>query len=282
MKIDANYFKIRVFAFDHAEVGSWWNFKGHVSPFARIFLITEGEQTVSFDGKSYLQKSNQIALVPPYTPVDYVCDDFCKQYYFIFTCMLPNGKDLFADYAFPHLLDAEPWQLEMCKVLLEKLPDYGLRNSDANTNKYNHQIFKATTQEIELGQKLALHGLVGMLFSSFAAGATERQNSIRFVQTFQHIESHLDSDLSLTTLADIEQLSVSYFSDQFHLVTGVRPSEYIAKKRENRARELLTTTDLTLAEVASRIGFSDLSYFYRFFKKRTGQTARAYQKQSEL
>ena len=277
MNIDANYFKIRLFAFDCKTVGKWWDFKGHISPFARIFLIEDGEQTVSFDDETYRQKAGHLSLIPPYTPVDYHCSDRCQQHYFIFTCQLPNGKDLFADYEFPYLLDAQDWQLEGCKMLHKLLPNYGLSNVNADTNDFNQRILESTTQEVNLEQKLAGQGLVSMLFSSFAAEARERTSSIRFVKTFQYIEEHLDSDLSLSALANLEGLSLSYFSDQFHLHAGVRPTEYIAQKRENRARELLTTTDLSLPEIAENIGFHDVSYFYRFFKKRTGFTAKSYQ-----
>jgi len=41
MKLDINHLKIKVFAFDRFQVGSWWNFKNHISPFARIFLIID-------------------------------------------------------------------------------------------------------------------------------------------------------------------------------------------------------------------------------------------------
>lgn len=277
MLIDANYFKIRLFAFDCKTVGSWWDFRGHISPFARIFLIEKGEQNVSFDGETYLHKAGHLALIPPYTPVDYSCMEFCRQHYFIFTCQLPNGKDLFADYTFPHLLEAETWQLEMCKSLLKLLPNYGLDNVDADKDDFNQQIFESTTQVLNLEQKLAGQGLVSILFSSFAVGAKERVSSVRFVKTFQFIESNLEADLSLTALAEIEGLSLNYFSDQFYLHTGVRPSEYIAQKRENRAKELLTTTKMSLPEVAKKIGITDPCYFSRFFKKRTGHTVRSYQ-----
>lgn len=276
MEIDSNYFKIRLFAFDFKEVGSWWNFKGHISPFARIFVIRKGTQTVTFDGKEYKQRANHVALVPPYTPVDYYCKNYCEQFYFIFTCQLPNGRDLFADFTFPWLMKAEPWQLNMSEYLIGKYPHYGLQNVDADTDDFNRSILEATSQSVNLEQKLAAQGLVAMLLSSFANGVEERVSSVRFVKTFQYIEENLKSDLSLGVLAELEGLSISYFSDQFFLYAGVRPSEYIAQKRENRARDLLTTTNLPLADVAVQIGFPDISYFFRFFKKRTGVTPRSY------
>jgi len=99
---------------------------------------------------------------------------------------------------------------------------------------------------------------------------------IRFSKAFQYIENNLHSELSLEKLSEIENLSKGYFSDQFFEYTGVRPTEYIAQKRETKARELLTTTSMPLPEIACRIGIPDPSYFFRFFKKRVGVTARKY------
>ena len=276
MNIDVNHLKIRVYAFSSADVADWWDFKNHISPFARIFLIQAGEQSVSFRGKDYVLRKNDLALVPPFTPVDYCCREFCQQYYFIFSCRLPNGKDLFTDYQFPYHLVAEPWQHALCSQLLSILPNFGLENADANSKDFNQLIFETKPEDTTLEQKFAAQGVVNMLMSVFAKGAHESHRLIRFAKAFQYIENNLSGNLSLHTLSDIEGMSCTYFSDQFHHHTGIRPSEYIAQKRENKARELLTTTTLSLPEVAERIGFPDTSYFFRFFRKRTGQTPKNY------
>ena len=276
MKLDINHLKIKVFAFDRYQVGSWWDFKNHISPFARIFLILDGKQTVSFQGKDHHQKKGSLLLIPPYTPVDYFCDDFCVQYYFIFTCRLPNGKDIFTDCQFPTALQAESWHYDLSQRLLDDLPNLGLASVDANHKNFNPLIFDTQLEDLSLQQKFAAQGVVSLLMSTFAVGAQKSQELIRFSQAFQYIENNLDSELSLEKLSEIENLSKGYFSDQFFEYTGIRPTEYIAQKRETKARELLTTTSLPLAEIATRIGIPDLSYFFRFFKKRVGVTARKY------
>ncbi|MCP5534860.1 MAG: helix-turn-helix transcriptional regulator [Akkermansiaceae bacterium] len=276
MKIDVNHLKIRVYAFDMVNVGDWWNFKNHISPFARIFLIRQGEQIVSFGGTDYRHRANSLALVPPFTPVSYHCRDACLQDYFVFSCRLPNGKDLFTDYKFPYHLEAEKWHYALCDQLIQVLPNFGLQNVNADSDNFNQLIFETKSKDATLHQKFAAQGVVSLLMSSFAVGAEISHQLIRFARAFQYIENNLARDLSLSALSEIEGMSRTYFSDQFHHHTGVRPSEYIAQKRENKARELLTTTNLRLPEIAEKVGFPDTAYFMRFFKKRTGVTPTAY------
>ncbi len=53
-------------------------------------------------------------------------------------------------------------------------------------------------------------------------------------------------------------------------------ASYIKKLRLEKAKELLTQTDLTVSQVAMEAGFSDYNYFCRIFKKETGLPAGKY------
>ncbi|MNN92645.1 HTH-type transcriptional activator RhaS [compost metagenome] len=57
---------------------------------------------------------------------------------------------------------------------------------------------------------------------------------------------------------------------------GITPMQYIYKRRLDKAKDLLTSTDDTLADIASVTGFSDVYHFSKSFKKNTGISPRAY------
>jgi AraC family transcriptional regulator len=89
----------------------------------------------------------------------------------------------------------------------------------------------------------------------------------------EYIEEHLDSSLSLEQIAAVAHLSPYHFARQFKAATGLPPHQYVITRRVERARQLLLTgTDLTLAEVASEVGFSDQSQFCHHFKRIVGIT----------
>jgi AraC family transcriptional regulator len=85
-----------------------------------------------------------------------------------------------------------------------------------------------------------------------------------------HIAAHLDSPLDIDELAAIVRMSSSHFTRSFHRSVGITPHRYVIQNRVTRARELLTTTNLPLTEIALTTGFSDQSHFSRRFHEIVG------------
>ena len=86
-----------------------------------------------------------------------------------------------------------------------------------------------------------------------------------------YIERHYgDRTLSLTKIAGSVHLSPEYFCRLFKQKTGVSYGTYLTTYRLTRARELICTTDLKMAEVARQVGYENASYFSRLYKKHMG------------
>jgi AraC family transcriptional regulator len=89
----------------------------------------------------------------------------------------------------------------------------------------------------------------------------------------EYIEEHLDASPTLEQMAAVARLSPYHFARQFKAATGLPPHQYVILRRVERAKQLLHAgTDLSLAEVALRAGFSDQSQFCRHFKRLVGVT----------
>jgi AraC family transcriptional regulator len=88
-----------------------------------------------------------------------------------------------------------------------------------------------------------------------------------------YVEEHLGAGPSLEQMAAVAGLSPYHFARQFKAATGVPPHQYVIMRRVERAKELLHAgTDLYVAEVAARAGFSDQSQFSRHLKHVVGVT----------
>ena len=87
-----------------------------------------------------------------------------------------------------------------------------------------------------------------------------------------YIEQSLGHDLSIGKLAKVAGLSPQYFAEMFRQTTGFTPHQYVSHRRVERARQLLVDTDLPLAEVAHRCGFSSQSQFTTVFQRLTEVT----------
>ena len=62
-------------------------------------------------------------------------------------------------------------------------------------------------------------------------------------------------------------MNKSYFCRRFKQITGKTPLEYVNGYRLAKAHALLTTTDMTVAQIALITGFSDSNYFTRVFTR---------------
>lgn len=86
-----------------------------------------------------------------------------------------------------------------------------------------------------------------------------------------YIQQHPGEQHSIEGLATRANLSQRYFSQKFKEITGHTVRSYIIRSRIERAVHLLHYSGLTVTEVASVLGYSDLHFFSRQFKKYTGK-----------
>ena len=87
-----------------------------------------------------------------------------------------------------------------------------------------------------------------------------------------YIELHLESDLSLKTIADEVGYTEYYLSRKFKKEVGVNLHEYIRFARIERAKTLLNSTELSVAHIAELLQFCSSSHFSRAFQSVTGLT----------
>ena len=105
---------------------------------------------------------------------------------------------------------------------------------------------------------------------SLAGHSPVIRNVIRYART------HLNEDLSLRSLAERFNINRTYLSTLFHQEMGTTLTDYINALRIEYATELLCNNHFSIAVVCTEVGFSDVSYFTRVFKKVMGQTPAQY------
>lgn len=86
------------------------------------------------------------------------------------------------------------------------------------------------------------------------------------------IEDRLTEDLSLVELASEVGLSPSHFSTLFRKTTNLSPHQYIVQRRLDRSQHLLSSTRLSIGEIATAVGFYDQSHLVRHMRRVMGVT----------
>ncbi|MEM8839197.1 MAG: AraC family transcriptional regulator, partial [Pseudomonadota bacterium] len=83
----------------------------------------------------------------------------------------------------------------------------------------------------------------------------------RLARALDFIHDNLATDLTLADMAETAALSTTHFAKAFKRETGLSPLQYVIKARLELASVLLKTTALSVAEIAYRVGYNDLSRF---------------------
>ncbi len=94
----------------------------------------------------------------------------------------------------------------------------------------------------------------------------------------RHIETNLDDTIQVADLAVIARLSAGYFSNAFKVSFGQSPHAYIVGRRLARAKELMTSSELSLCAIAFDCGFSDQAHLCRQFRRATGASPNAWRR----
>jgi AraC-like DNA-binding protein len=104
-------------------------------------------------------------------------------------------------------------------------------------------------------------------------GLSEKDGS-RMDRVMQFVLAHRFQKITLTEAAAEANLTKEAFCRFFKLRTRKTFTDYLLHLRINEAQKLLQETDLSISEIAYRVGFENLSYFNRSFKRIAGMTPR--------
>lgn len=99
------------------------------------------------------------------------------------------------------------------------------------------------------------------------------------IHAIQSIKSHSNEDITICTVADYLEISEGYLSRVFKKETGYTFTNYLSYYRIQLACTLLKNCRMKVYEVASKVGYTDTTYFSTLFKKLMGISPSDYQNQ---
>ncbi|MBO9619584.1 MAG: AraC family transcriptional regulator [Niabella sp.] len=97
-----------------------------------------------------------------------------------------------------------------------------------------------------------------------------------------YMKTNIDAALSVQELAGQQQLSNSHYMMLFKSKTGTSPIDYFIRLKIQYACQLLKQSDLKIGEISAKLGYDDVFYFSRLFKKITGNAPSFYRNKIEM
>lgn len=234
-----------------------------VIPFYHLMIVFEGEFTFVVNGQEVVVKGNDALILPPETlrqrlpfkgEADYVLFNFMmeKDYALSSYMLFENGvspfiRNVLNSFSYKYYIDTNyPYAF------------YRVPGTD-DDNSVTQSKTKTILQNI-------LNCVVLELFESFNY-TTKNQHVI---SALKYINDHITEPLSLNDVCREVHLSKEYTARIFRKEMNMTITDYITQQKLILAKDMLASDDISLVDIAEKIGYREYNYFSRLFKKQYG------------
>ena len=257
----AEKFRIHLLGMYFAQIGPEWSSGGKRQSdyLHHIDVALSGHREVVHGKQVFQLAPGQAWFLPGNTPVERRSKEQCEVLFFKLGCEWLPGVDPLLDWP-----DRAPRLAARCDVREWRTwlrPDRVIGVADLLLLRGRLLAWLATALP-ELDEVISRH----------------LTTHTQFTRVFDLIERELGADLRLRSLAAAYGTSVEAFSMAFTRSTGISPKDYLTRRLNQEALQLVINTDLRMKEVAERLRFADEFYFSRFFKKLNGCSPSAYRR----
>lgn len=141
-------------------------------------------------------------------------------------------------------------------------------------------LLHSCVQELEKRRILETDNAKSQLFiqenSSDTSNSTKTVYPNRIQKVIDYIHENLANQISRETICQELFISESYLSRTFTKEVGMTLIDYITECRITRAKELLRTTEESVTNICTQVGYNYAAYFTKIFKEKTGITPNQY------
>ncbi|MDR0262854.1 MAG: AraC family transcriptional regulator [Sphingobacterium sp.] len=266
----------------YAEHRADWNFKDIKSPFARIHYVCEGEASIILQDEVIKLQPGHLYLTPAYVQHSYACSAKFSLYYIHIYENPELRSSIFDRYAFPKEIKSDP----LLETLIQHL--YGI-NPERELTIYDPKSYDNST---ELMKNMALQtafpfarasenqAIIHLLMSRFLAEAINKipHGEKRLLRVLDYIDENIHQPISIEQLANLIFISKDHLIRLFKKQMNTTPVLYINQKKIEKAQLMMLVDEDNIQQLSFKLGFENISYFNRLFKKITGETPMAYKR----
>lgn len=218
-------------------------------PYYLLHFVKRGKGAIEFDGVKTEVTRNTLFVLPPEKSILYYAEKNWEYYWINFNGIA--AKNILSQLGF-------------------STEQYFMHLPNASTLQYFKEALSAKNSKHSM-----VFTVTHCLYAIFANIAEENPSQTQlyeskdlFTQIYDYIHTHLfEASLSADQIAKRFFISPCYFSTLFKKNINTNFKEYINYERIKKATELLESTDLSVKQIASAVGFQDALYFSKVFKR---------------
>lgn len=118
-------------------------------------------------------------------------------------------------------------------------------------------------------------------FLSYLARWTEDKNQSMIAKAIRYMEEHYSQTCTLKDAAESVHLNSNYLSNLFKKATGQSFINYLTQLRMDKAKVMLSNTNMKMFEISQAVGYDDPNYFATVFKQFNGESPSDYRRKSQ-
>lgn len=235
--------------------------------YAMLIYCTEGKGWYHIHDKTYQVEKNQYIIIPPHVPYSFEADEGTPWtiYWIHFQGKLVNS--FLSPNPSPQIILSDERSRQQVRIRLFE-------------ETYNSFAMGYTKEYLAYSSMCLYTFLSTFIFQEqFRHIGAPNHNELSFsMRVIYYLQEHVETNLTLSDLAEYFNYSESHFSTLFQKETGTSPIHYFTRLKIQKACQYIELTDMKLNEIAMRLGFEEQAYFSRVFTKVMGISPSAYRK----
>ncbi|WP_405111385.1 helix-turn-helix domain-containing protein [Paenibacillus sp. FSL K6-1217] len=250
---------------DYNECSTDWKDLDYTPDYSKFYYIIGGEGWLKIGDKEYYPRPGELILMPEGVKQSYSCisDRPFVKYWCHFSAKV-GQMNLFRVLELSHICIPEnPAEVEAAFK--------GITGSAQSDAVYAPLLARSKLLEL---MSYYLMNLKLDELSYKNLGAARKLTAV-----LDYIAENIEQTITIHDLAEIAYMHPNYFMRLFKQQIGVPPIQYITRQKIEKAKHLLTTTAGSVSGIADQLGFGDLFYFSKQFKKHAGLTPTEFRKQ---
>ncbi len=261
---------VELFPFRHVEMveppaifqtNRRWRWVPPVRDYYNLWICWEGEAVLRCDGQDYRVTPGAAFLLPPKMKVEgFSTGEEEAPLRNFLAHWKPRGRRI--KFLGAHLLGRQIAEIDTAKGLMQSL----LRLASFSDELSRQQ------------SEWALLQLLALLWRE----AQQPKASLTNARLYQQLAQMRSGSLLFTPVEELAKqakLSRMHYTRRFQKLTGESPNRFQIRERTDRACTLLRQTKMTLEHIAHVIGYSDVFFFSRQFRREMKQSAAAYRRE---
>lgn len=245
----------------------------HFHEAIEFIKFRSGSAKVFVDTNIFSCKENDIVLVPPYSIHSVVGGDAaCRIRGVLFDLSMIHAD--FCDFRLEEVLSKDRVRTY---VFSPDHPAFERLNSCVEDIIARYPV-KTVPERFDMISEL--YKLLGILMECFSDEITDESH--RIFPVIEYIKKNYNRPIRIAELSRILNVCDDYLIRLFKAYTNKTPMKYLQDLRVEEAMKLLINSDLSIAEIAERVGFSSSNYMSAAFQAAIKMTPREYRKKSRL